>query len=202
MVCVGLGNPGSRYAETRHNLGFMVLDALATGLGVRWKTEEGAYFAAEGTIGDALLWMVKPTTYVNRTGIAVREVMNRRSVPLEHILVVVDDVNLPLGKMRLRMKGSDGGHNGLASIIHQVGSEGFPRLRLGIGMPEEGDLVDYVLSAFDEEERPMVREMIERAVEGIRRFVSDGPDAAMNFCNQGSAGMGTDEAKRAHASSV
>ena len=202
MVCVGLGNPGSRYAETRHNLGFMVLDALAEDLKVRWRAEEESYFAAEETIGDALLWMIKPTTYVNRAGIAVREVMDRLSVSLECILVVVDDANLPLGKMRLRMKGSDGGHNGLASIIDQVGSEGFPRLRLGIGMPAEGDLVDHVLGTFDEEEWPKVREMIERAVEGIRLFVSDGPDAAMNYCNQGSVGMGTDEAKCAHAPSV
>jgi PTH1 family peptidyl-tRNA hydrolase len=163
----------------------MVLDALAEDLEVRWKAEKGFYFAAEATIGDAPFRMVKPTTYVNRAGVAVREVMDRCSVPPERILVVVDDVNLPLGRLRLRMKGSAGGHNGLASIIAQVGSEDFPRLRLGIGMPEADDLIEYVLGAFDEAEWPTLNETIDLAVEGIRRFVSEGPDAAMNFCNAG-----------------
>ena len=185
LVCVGLGNPGCCYAETRHNLGFMVLDALAGDLEVRWKEEKGFYFTAEGTIGDAPFRMVKPTTYMNRVGMSVREVMERYAVPPDRILVVVDDVNLPLGRLRLRRKGSAGGHNGLASIIAQVGSEDFPRLRLGIGMPEADDLIEYVLGAFDEAEWPTVREAIDRAVEGIRRFVSEGPDAAMNFCNAG-----------------
>ncbi|MCD6336005.1 MAG: aminoacyl-tRNA hydrolase [Candidatus Latescibacteria bacterium] len=185
LVCAGLGNPGRRYAETRHNLGFMVLDALAEDLEVRWKEERGFYFAAEGMIGDVSFRMVKPTTYMNRAGMAVREVMDRYAVPLDRILIVVDDVNISLGRLRLRRKGSAGGHNGLASIIAQVGSEDFPRLRLGIGMPKSGDLIDYVLGAFDETEWPTVKEMIDRAVEGIRCFVSEGPDAAMNFCNAG-----------------
>ncbi len=185
LVCIGLGNPGRRYAKSRHNLGFMVLDALAGDLEVRWKAEKGLYFTAEGMIGDAPFRMVKPTTYMNRAGVAVREMMGRYAVPPERILVVVDDVNLPLGRLRLRMKGSAGGHNGLASIIAQVGSEGFPRLRLGIGLPEAGDLIEYVLDAFVEAEWPTVSETIDRAVEGIRCFVSEGPDAAMNFCNAG-----------------
>ncbi|MCK5526080.1 MAG: aminoacyl-tRNA hydrolase [Candidatus Latescibacteria bacterium] len=185
LVCVGLGNPGRGYAKTRHNLGFMVLDALAGDLEVRWKAEKGVCFTAEGMIGDAPFRMVKPTTYMNRAGRAVREMMERYAVPPDRILVVVDDVNLTLGRLRLRRKGSAGGHNGLASIIAQVGSEDFPRLRLGIGMPESGDRIEYVLGAFDETEWPTVRETIDRAVEGIRRFVLEGPDAAMDFCNAG-----------------
>ncbi|MFH1005874.1 MAG: aminoacyl-tRNA hydrolase [Candidatus Latescibacterota bacterium] len=183
LLCAGLGNPGRRYQDTRHNLGFMVLDALADALKMRWQAGKGSYFAAEGMVGDLLFRMIKPMTYMNRSGLAVREAMDCCVVSPDQILVVVDDVNLPLGKLRLRMKGGAGGHNGLASIITEIGSDDFPRLRLGIGMPETDELIAYVLGSFGESEWPAVREMADRAAESIRRFVSEGADAAINFCN-------------------
>lgn len=187
---IGMGNPGLRYAKTRHNMGFMVLDALSALIGVRWIETDDEYVAANGRIAGQAVYLVKPLTYVNRSGLAVRHVLERLGLEVGELLVVVDDVHLPVGTMRLRMRGSDGGHKGLSSIIREVGTSHFPRLRLGVGRPSEGDLVEYVLGTFSEEEIPDQQAMIERALQTIRIYVREGAEAAMNFCNARGGPMG------------
>ena len=183
-LVVGLGNPGKEYRETRHNLGFRVLEELYRG---DW--EEGdLYRYAEWELEGMPVVLIEPLTYMNRSGLAVGDAVERWGMTPEEVLVVLDDVNLPLGRLRLRMKGGDGGHRGLASVIEALGSECFPRLRLGVGRPEDGDLVKYVLSPFDEEELQVVREMVEGAAEAVRRFVREGPEAAMRWANTLGAG--------------
>lgn len=182
---IGMGNPGLPYAKTRHNLGFMVLDGLSALIGVRWIKPDRGYVAAEGSIEGQTVYLVKPLTYVNRSGRAVRHIVEHLGLRLGELLIVVDDVHLPLGTMRLRMKGSDGGHKGLSSIIREIGTRDVPRLRLGIGMPSEGDLIEYVLGTFSEEEIPRQQAMIERAVQTIRLYLREGVEEAMNFCNAG-----------------
>ena len=155
-VVIGLGNPGSQYERTRHNIGWMVLDRLAdrAGLSGRQKSRD-ASVTVRGRYQDLDLALVKPTTYMNLSGVAVRKVLARDHVPLEDMLVVVDDFDLPLGRLRLREEGSAGTHNGLRSIVAEMGTQKFPRLRVGIG-GHGGSAIDHVLSAFaaDEQARP------------------------------------------------
>ena len=138
-IVVGLGNPGSRYEKTRHNIGWLVLDRLAdrVGAGGRVKSKDAAA-SVRGRLGDDELILVKPMTYMNLSGVAVRKVLARERVPMADLLVVVDDMALPFGKLRLRERGSAGGHNGLRSIIGEMGTEDFARLRVGIGSAEGG----------------------------------------------------------------
>ncbi|RKY64956.1 MAG: aminoacyl-tRNA hydrolase [Candidatus Latescibacterota bacterium] len=179
VLVVGLGNPGEEYEGTRHNLGFRVLDSLYEG---DWEEEE-LYMYAEQELEGAGVVLLKPLTYMNLSGLAVKEASERWDVPPERILVVSDDVDLPLGRLRMRLKGGPGGHKGLASVVDALGTEGFPRLRLGIGRPREGDLVSYVLSPFGEEELREVEDMVERAAEAVRKFLGEGPEAAMTWAN-------------------
>jgi PTH1 family peptidyl-tRNA hydrolase len=185
IAIVGLGNPGRRYRDTRHNLGFMV----AAQLGARWKfgwtAGKGPYEIAAGRIPgcDEDLLLVAPTTYMNAIGEAVTDVMARFDVPLASVLVMVDDFWLPLGTIRFRKSGSDGGHNGLGSIIGSVNSEEFPRLRLGIqtpSMPPKDEIVDFVLGEFEAGERAMVSDMIARAADAIEDFCRTGRAVPVN----------------------
>lgn len=179
VLVVGLGNPGEGYEKTRHNLGFYVLDSLYDG---DWEKEE-IYMYAEQEMGGAAVVLIKPLTYMNLSGLAVKDASERWKVPPELILVVSDDVDLPLGRLRLRLRGGPGGHKGLASVVSALGTQEFPRLRLGIGRPREGDLVSYVLSPFEEEELREVEDMVERAAEAVRKFLREGPEAAMRWAN-------------------
>nr|MBA2570220.1 aminoacyl-tRNA hydrolase [Chloroflexota bacterium] len=151
-IVVGLGNPGRQYEATRHNVGWMVLDRIAdrAGWSGRAKARDAAA-VARGRHGDLDLVLVKPTTYMNLSGLAVRKVLARERAPLEDLLVVVDDFALPLGRLRLREEGSAGGHNGLRSIIAEMGTQRFARLRVGIGEPSR-QAVDHVLSRFAADE--------------------------------------------------
>lgn len=181
---VGLGNPGPEYSDTRHNLGFRVIDALSDALRCRPFQRVRHYLYAEGSLEDRPLLLVRPTTFMNRSGLAVAGVIARWGLPLTCLLVVVDDVSLPLGRLRLRPQGSDGGHNGLASIIEALGSSDFPRLRLGIGPPGEGtDMIDHVLSPFRPDEIAPVAQMIGRAAETVRSFVLYGVELTMSKFN-------------------
>ncbi len=183
QVAVGLGNPGARYAATRHNLGYRVVDLLAGDLKGDW-ARASAYLFAEVACESRPLLLVKPTTYMNSSGDAVAEVLRRFNVALEDVLVVVDDVHLELGGIRLRRKGSDGGHNGLCSVIETVGAPDFPRLRVGIGAPPEGiDLIHFVLSEFDCEEREAVEASVQAASAGVVCWAAQGLDEAMNRYN-------------------
>ena len=180
MIVFGLGNPGDEYLFTRHNLGFMVADALALELGWRFRAKDQALIA-EGRYRSEELWLVKPLSYMNRSGVVVKEVLAKRDVDF---LVVVDDVDLESGRLRLRKQGGTSGHNGLASIAEHLGTESFPRLRVGIGpRPEGAELTDYVLSAFSKQELSELPEIIERAKEAVLLVVSQGIDVAMNQVN-------------------
>lgn len=180
-LLVGLGNPGPEYNATRHNVGFMVLDRLAR--------QEGLGFSAASkweclwTRWNELILM-KPITYMNRSGDSVAGVLRYFRIEPSELLVVVDDVALPLGRLRLRSSGSDGGHNGLGSIIAHLG-ENFPRLRIGVGAAaDQADLVDHVLSAFSKTELAVIDRSVERATEAIRKVVDDGVETAMNLFNR------------------
>lgn len=184
FLIVGLGNPGNHYQETRHNLGFMVLENLVKKWNEKFKKGKGPYDISETTIGSHRILFAKPTTYMNKSGIAVDDLVKRYSIELSHLLVLCDDLNLPLGKLRLRKKGSDGGHKGLASIISYLNTEEFSRLRLGIGSNLETNATDYVLSSFYPAEQPFVNLMIERGAQAVVDFVDKGIEWTMNFYNR------------------
>ncbi|HYR22205.1 MAG TPA: aminoacyl-tRNA hydrolase [Chthoniobacterales bacterium] len=180
-LVAGLGNPGAEYAHTRHNVGFMVVDLLAHESGVAWE-KSGKWDAATAKIGDALL--VKPASYMNRSGHPLFAIAQFFKITAQEILIVLDDFSLPLGRLRIRQNGGPGGHNGLESIIVQFGTEEIPRLRIGIGdAPAEG-ATDYVLSNFFEEEKPLIRSTITRAADAVKWAIDKGVVSAMNTFNK------------------
>lgn len=183
-LIIGLGNPGGRYLGTRHNVGFEVVELLAARAGVRLRRGRFRAAQAQARIDDVPVLLVQPHTYMNRSGLAVRAAVAYHQVPTSRVLVVCDDVHLPLGKLRLRRSGSAGGHNGLASIIECLGTEAFPRLRLGVGAPPPGsDQVSYVLSRFAAEEREVIAAAIACAADAAAAWVMLGIEAAMNRFN-------------------
>jgi PTH1 family peptidyl-tRNA hydrolase len=180
-LVAGLGNPGTEYAHTRHNIGFMVVDLLAHQAGLVWE-KSGKWDAATARLGNALL--VKPASYMNRSGHPVFAIAQFFKITPEEILIALDDFSLPLRRLRIRQSGGPGGHNGLESIIVQFGTEEIPRLRVGIGpAPAEGT-TEYVLSNFFEEEKALVRSTIERAAEAVKCAVDKGVVSAMNTFNK------------------
>jgi PTH1 family peptidyl-tRNA hydrolase len=182
-VVVGLGNPGSRYAETRHNVGFMVVDALAESVNAgKFRSRFQADIAELREDEDTIL-LVKPQTYMNLSGKAVREVVDYYQVPLENVIVVCDDINLSLGKLRFRARGSHGGHNGLRDIQNHLATTEYSRLRLGVGAPEEDDTIDHVLGRFRPAELPLVEEAVAKAVQGIALWWKEGIEECMNEFN-------------------
>lgn len=183
-MIVGLGNPGPRYRHTRHNLGFMVLDALADRLRVDIAVDKHGGLLVETRCEGEKLLLVKPQTYMNRSGDCVAAAARNKIFSPSDVLVVVDDVNLPLGRLRVRAGGSAGGHNGLKSLIERLGSQDFPRLRLGVGLDSaNGDLADHVLAKFRPEEREAVDAMVKRAVEAAMAWVVRGTEHVMNAFN-------------------
>jgi PTH1 family peptidyl-tRNA hydrolase len=183
-LIIGLGNPDRRYRQTRHNVGWEVVDRLGRRLGVAVDQEDGWAIVGSGTVGRRRVLLAKPQTYVNLSGTAVADLRRRHRVKLEDLVVVVDDLDLPLGRLRLRPGGSHGGHNGLRSIIDALGSDAFPRLRVGIGRPPEGmDPAQFVLTPFTTEERAAMDPALERAAEAIETVVREGLQAAMNRFN-------------------
>jgi PTH1 family peptidyl-tRNA hydrolase len=187
-LLVGLGNPGSRYAGTRHNLGFEVVEVVARSLNVRFKPGRGGFLLARAEEQEEEILLAQPTTFMNDSGSAVAELVDRFSVPLDRLLIVCDDFQLPLGALRLRKSGSDGGHNGLYSIIYSLQSDQFSRLRVGIGsedMPKDKSLMkEFVLEVFARNERAIVAESVHRASNACLSFVRNGIDATMNAFNQ------------------
>ena len=180
-LVAGLGNPGSEYAATRHNIGFMVVDQLAAQLGSMWERST-KWDAVSARCGDALL--VKPISFMNRSGYPLFAIAQFYKIAAAQILVVLDDLALPVGRLRLRANGGPGGHNGLESIVMQFGTEEIPRLRIGIGeAPREGS-VDYVLGRFFEEEKPIVKSAIDRAADAVKCAIDNGLVSAMNTFNK------------------
>ena len=183
-LIVGLGNPGRRYRGTRHNVGWEVIALLAERAGIRVNEDEGFAEVGRGTIGTRRVLLARPYTYVNVSGEAVRDLRRRHRLRPADILIIVDDIDLPLGRLRLRAGGSAGGHNGLKSVIEALGTTEFPRLRVGIGSPPLGiDPADFVLTRFTAEEERMVHESLERAAEAVELAVTEGLPAAMNRFN-------------------
>jgi len=181
-LVAGLGNPGAEYAATRHNIGFMVADQLAAQIGFTWEDKTGRFGALVAKYRQC--WLMKPMTYMNRSGESVQRVANFCKLEPREILIVLDDLALPLGRIRIRQNGGTGGHNGLESIIAHLGTEEIARLRVGIGAAPADGSVDYVLGRFFEEEKPLVRSTIDRAVEAVKWAIDKGLVSAMNTFNK------------------
>ncbi len=184
-LIVGLGNPGRKYRETRHNIGFAVADELARRGGVAFDAAPAeGLIARVRALGPEGTLLLKPLTMMNASGFAVSEIARYFRIAFDDILVVADDVNLPLGRLRARPSGSAGGHNGFRSIIEQLGTTGFARLRVGVGRGDpRRDLADHVLAGFDDDERPMVADAIGRAADASELFVAEGIETVMNRFN-------------------
>jgi len=182
-IVVGLGNPGRQYEETRHNVGWMVLDRLADRAGVAGRVKaRNAAAIVRGRIGDVDLLLAKPTTYMNLSGVAVRKLLAGERRPLKDMLVVVDDMDLPLGRLRLRERGSAGTHNGLRSIVGELGSQDFARLRVGIG-GHAGSATGHVLSRFAADESALVEQVLDAAADAVETWARDGAARAANRWN-------------------
>ena len=181
-VVVGLGNPGKQYHGTRHNVGFAVVDGLAAGPSAgRFQSRFSAQVAELMEDGQKVL-LVKPETFMNLSGRSVRQVVDFYQTELADLIVVCDDVNLPLGQLRIRTKGSHGGHNGLRDIQNHLGTPEYSRLRIGVGAADE-DLVDHVLGRFRPSERPLIEDALSRAVQAVSVWAGQGADACMNRFN-------------------
>lgn len=182
-LIVGLGNIGREYENTRHNIGFMALDAFAEASGVHF--EDGRYAQiAEHKIKNRTFCLVKPSTLVNRSGRAVRYWLNELKIPLENLLIITDDVDLPLGKLKLKGKGGDAGHNGMKDIIEQLGTQEFPRLRFGIGKDyPKGQQVSYVLGQWTPEEMEIIDPQLEKVTQLIKEFAFEGLSKTMTKYN-------------------
>ena len=183
-LIVGLGNHGDEYTGTRHNTGFMVLDAFAKATHIVFDDRRYGYLA-ETSLKGRKIFLLKPTTYMNLSGNAVRYWMNKENIALERLLVVVDDLSLPLGALRLKGKGSNGGHNGLGNIQSVIGTQQYARLRVGIGNEfPKGMQIDWVLGKYDEDDMKTLSPSIDTAVEIIKSFVLAGLDITMNQFNK------------------
>ena len=185
-LIAGLGNPGRQYEGTRHNVGFAALLTLADEYGIRVGTEKGKALTGSGIIGGEKVLLALPQTYMNLSGESIRALSDYFHIEPDHILIFCDDINLEPGRLRLRAKGSAGGHNGLKNIIQHLGTQDFARVRIGVGeKPEKMDLADYVLGHFGEEEKSLMREAQKEAAAAAVCFVEEGIDKAMNRFNKG-----------------
>lgn len=182
-LVVGLGNIGSEYAGTRHNVGFMVLDAWAKASNIVFRTERYGD-VAEVSFKGRNITLLKPSTYMNLSGNAVRYWVAKLKLPMENLIVICDDLNLPFGTLRMRKKGSDGGHNGLKNIQELIGTQEYPRIRIGIGNNfQKGGQVNFVIGEMSEEEKNAMPEICEQVINGVKAFTTIGIDRAMNSFN-------------------
>jgi len=184
-LVVGLGNPGRKYAGNRHNVGFQCLDRLAEAWGLSFSRRKHKALLAQGEIGGLRVILTKPQTFMNLSGETVERMARFYKVPPENILVIYDDLDLPVGRIRLRPEGGSGGHKGMKSIMEHLGCNGFPRLRVGIGRPVHGDPVDYVLGDFTPDEQITIDEVYERVVFAMELWLAEGIVAVMNRYNPG-----------------
>ncbi|MEO2082452.1 MAG: aminoacyl-tRNA hydrolase [Desulfurobacteriaceae bacterium] len=174
-LVVGLGNPGREYERTRHNVGWMVLDRVSERLGIPISRKKFRGIYGELSVNGRKIFLLKPLTYMNRSGESVAEFVRFYKIKPEEVMVVYDDLDLPLGKLRLRLKGSSGGHRGVESVEKSLGTREFPRLRIGIGRPErKEDVVNYVLSPFGKSELPVIEEAVEKGAECLEEIIRSG----------------------------
>ena len=185
-LVVGLGNPGGKYEDTRHNVGFGVADELARRWGYEKARRRFNGLLGDGSIRGERVLLLEPTTYMNLSGVAVREASTFFKVGLQDLLVIGDDMALPLGRIRLRASGSAGGHNGLASMVQELGSEAWSRLRVGIGQVSGERMVGHVLGTFSAEEQPVIQQAIGTAADAVECWVAVGIAAAMTKYNRAS----------------
>jgi len=188
-IVVGLGNPGLRYEFTRHNIGFRIVDSLARDMGTEFKKVKSYYsLISRGTINNHKVMLVKPQTFMNLSGRAVSKVVSYYQIPHQDLLIVYDDLNLELGQIRIRKKGSAGGHKGMESIMQYLNSEDIPRLRIGIGNPSVNfnfDCVSYVLSNFNNnDERDKIKKVIQLSTEAVKMIIEDDFEKAMRKYNR------------------
>ena len=184
-IVVFLGNPGRKYEFTRHNAGFMAAEACEAAESVNIDRLRFSAMTAQTSVGGQGVLLMKPQTYMNLSGDAVIEAAKFYKVPAERVIVVSDDVSLPEGRLRIRTKGSAGGHNGLKSIIARLGTDAFPRVKLGVGAPPhpDYDMADWVLGAFRGEDRKIMEQAAEKAWQAVKCYITEGPDRAMNKFN-------------------
>ena len=184
-IVVFLGNPGPKYRDTRHNAGFMAADAMEKKLGVSINKLRFKALTAQATLGGEKVLLLKPQTYMNLSGESVSPAAAFYKVPPEHIPPVSDEVSLPIGKLRIRKSGSAGGHNGLKNIIAMLGTDAFPRIRMGVGAPPHADydMADWVLSSFKNQDADDMRSLAVRVCDAVECYIAEGPDRAMNKFN-------------------
>lgn len=183
-IIVGLGNPGKQYEHTRHNVGFEVIDRLAEKHDISMTERKHRAFCGKGLIGGRKAMLVKPQTFMNLSGESVKSAVDFYQIGTDELIVVYDDVSLSPGQLRIRRAGSAGGHNGVKNIIAQLGTQEFPRVKVGVGeKPERMDLADYVLSHFSKGEWEMMEEAFKEAADAVEVMIADGADAAMNRFN-------------------
>ena len=186
-LIVGLGNPGKEYADTRHNVGFRTVEELARRGRLAWEKPRLKAEQARGTLAGHDLVLAKPQTYMNLSGVSVVQLVKWYKVPLDRVLIVHDDLDLPFGQLRLRADGSAGGQNGMASVIEQLRTNAIPRLKIGIGRPQWGDPKDYVLTRFTKEQAAALPAIIARAADAAETWLAEGVIAAMNKHNRAPA---------------
>lgn len=195
MLIVGLGNPGAKYKDTRHNIGFMAIDHVAEAGGIKLNKEDFYSRWGKGVLCGRDVILAKPQTFMNLSGKAVQGISGYFHIEPKDILVIYDDIDIEFGSLRIRLSGSGGGHRGMESIIEQLGTKDFPRIRMGIGRPEEkesksqrvkesGNIADYVLNSFDSEEKDMLKQMLDRTKEALDAILNDGIEKAMNRFNK------------------
>ncbi|MBS4031877.1 MAG: aminoacyl-tRNA hydrolase [Clostridiales bacterium] len=184
LIIIGLGNPGPRYLLTRHNVGFRVVDRLSEQCKIPlYKVGHHSYYGKGKLAGEEVI-LAKPMTYMNGSGLAAASLCRFFKIPPENLFVVYDDLDLPLGTLRLRPGGGSGGHNGMKSMIDQLCTEEFPRMRIGINRPHDGNVVDYVLQPFSVDEQPVLEELLPLAAEAAAEFIKHGILEAMNKYNK------------------
>ncbi len=182
-IIVGLGNPGKKYENTRHNIGFITVDYIADELGIKINKSKNKALVGEGSISGQKVLLVKPQTYMNLSGEAVREIVSYYKIDLSNLIVIYDDIDIEKGAVRIRAKGSAGTHNGMRSVIYQLQDDNFPRVRIGIGKSDDIPLVNYVVGGFTKDEVNVMENAVVRAAKGTLSIIEDGIELAMSRYN-------------------
>lgn len=181
-LIVGLGNPGRRYAKTRHNAGCMAADEIACRYGLEFRDRE-AFSIAKGSLEGNAVILLEPLTFMNRSGLAVRDAMKRYAIPPEKLIVIQDDIDMETGKLKIRKRGSSGGHKGLQSIIENIGTTEFLRVKIGVGREEGVPVEEYVLGKFRKDEAPLIKDALSKTADAVEAIIKDGVEKAMNRFN-------------------